>query len=204
MRCRALSVPHRGAQGAAAGAGPPEAPEGPAGLAGLHLGRGRSSGRTPPGRAAGAARGAEWPTSPRRWRGKCGDAAHAPRVPALRPASLGEHGAPRTRADPAELAGGEPQPTGAWHSPVHQVRVSQRPGGAGDLARNGFGAAGGAPEEGKLAADCTGRLQMRTGGAAGFLRRHRPCQALWGRAWVLARGSVHSAPRSALPRLCDS
>lgn len=70
------------------------------------------------------------------------------------PVSLSEYGAPGTRADPAELAGGEPQPAGARHSPVLQVRVAGRPGGAGlrgGLSRNERQAAGPAPEEGEPA-----------------------------------------------------
>uniref|UniRef100_A0ABI7ZPY6 Neuroglobin n=1 Tax=Felis catus TaxID=9685 RepID=A0ABI7ZPY6_FELCA len=74
---------------------------------------------------AGAVGGAEWPASPRRWRGTCGDGARAPRVPASRPASPGQHGAPGARADPAELAGGEPQPAGAWHRAVRQYNCRQ-------------------------------------------------------------------------------
>lgn len=75
--------------------------------------------------------GAEWPASPRRWRGTCGDGARAPRVPASRPASPGDHGAPGARADPAELAGGEPQPAGARHRTVRQVRAPRTPRGCG-------------------------------------------------------------------------
>lgn len=78
--------------------------------------------------------------------------------------SLSEYGAPGIRADPAELAGGEPQPAGAWHCPVLQVRVAGAPRGcgpAGGLARNEFQAAGLAPEEGEPAAALAlGRLQM--------------------------------------------
>lgn len=66
---------------------------------------------------------------PLRWRGTCGDGARAPRVPDLRLASLGEHGAPGARADSAELAGGKQQPAGAWHSVICQVRVARGPGG---------------------------------------------------------------------------
>lgn len=102
--------------------------------------------------------------SPRRWRGTCSDGARTRRVPALLRVSLSEYGAPRTRADPAELAGGEPQPAGAWHGPVLQVRVAGAPRGcgpAGGLARNEFQAAGPAPEEGEPAAALAlGRLQM--------------------------------------------
>lgn len=75
--------------------------------------------------------GAEWPASPRRWRGTCGDGARAPRVPASRPASPGDHGAPGARVDPAELAGGEPQPAGARHRAVRQVRAPRAPRGCG-------------------------------------------------------------------------
>uniref|UniRef100_A0A671FFZ6 Neuroglobin n=1 Tax=Rhinolophus ferrumequinum TaxID=59479 RepID=A0A671FFZ6_RHIFE len=84
---------------------------------------GRSGGWIPPGRDSGAAGVAEWPASPLRCRGTCGDGARAPRVPVLRLASLGEHGAPGARADPAELAGGEQQPAGAWHSVIRQVML---------------------------------------------------------------------------------
>lgn len=66
-----------------------------------------------------------------RWRSTCGDRARAPRVSALRPVSPGEHGAPGARADPAELAGSEPQPAGAWHRPVRQVRAARAPRGCG-------------------------------------------------------------------------
>lgn len=96
--------------------------------------------RTPTGRGAGPARGAECPVLPRRWHCTCGDGACAPRVPPPCPASLGEHGASRAGADPAELAGGEPKPTGARRSAVHQVRVARSPGGPGSPGSGDAGA----------------------------------------------------------------
>lgn len=121
----------------------------------LYLGRGRSGGWIPPGRDSGAAGVAERPASPLRWRGTCGDGARAPKVPLLRLASLGEHGAPGAGADPAELAGGEQQPAGAWHSVICQVRVARAPRGArgGSLHRERV--PGGWP-----AASTMGHLQM--------------------------------------------
>lgn len=198
-----------GAQGTAAGSG--GSLEAPGRRGRLHLGgegavAGPSALSPPPrrpGRGAGAVGGAEWP----RRRGD--GAARAVTVPAPRgsqpcaPRPRGEHGAPGARADPAELAGGEPQPAGAWHRPVRQVRAARAsPGvrGAGWLSRNESEAAELAPEKRGAATSGADPAALPAAAAARLGERTHPApsEALWAPARVLSRRLSPYTPGPAL------
>lgn len=101
----------------------------------------------------------------------------------MRLASLGEHG-----ADPAELAGGEQQPAGAWHSVIRQVRVARAPRGRRGGSPHREWVPGGWP-----AASAVGHLQLC---ARGKRRRWRSpfCSSPGSGLGVWPAPHTHSQP----------
>lgn len=101
----------------------------------------------------------------------------------MRLASLGEHG-----ADPAELAGGEQQPAGAWHSVIRQARVARAPRGRRGGSPHREWVPGGWP-----AASAVGHLQLC---ARGKRRRWRSpfCSSPGSGLGVWPAPHTHSQP----------